>query len=170
MTNPVISARLKMGLTRSELSQEANIALVTLQYIETGSYGTLPERIGLILEPVNRNLTEQYEVWKLHRRLATEMFIPPPSLEDFPQLDDIMHPHMEFRGILGVSLNHYTRELCIARNVVQSFESGRQQAFPMELYNALSQTLGVDLTLRLKKACGLKDACTHEVTASTHGD
>src|SRR6266568_3071206 len=145
MTNPVITARLSMGLTRLDLAQEANIALMTMTYIELGSYGTLPQRVALILEPVSHNsngqtLSEEYEEWKMRRRMATSIFdnlLTYNNWGSFPELDDIMHPHEEFRGLIGVPLNRYAMEICVARNVIQNFETGRQHGFPSPLSNAL---------------------------------
>jgi DNA-binding XRE family transcriptional regulator len=153
MLNPILYARKELGLTRNELARASNLAPTTLQYIEWGAYGTLPQSLIYMLNIIDLDIETHYDQWKMQRRINSNLPLELP--EDFPVLKDIMHPHREWRELIcRMALNPYCSEICIPRAVIQEFERGKQKKFPKQLKMALILAVGSKVTTKLVSSCG----------------
>ncbi len=143
MKNPALDAREQLGLTRTELGKQAFLGVQTLRYIELGTYGGFPRGLERILSDANPNVKNDWDTWKLQARMASKGLFE-VSLEGFPSLGDIMHPHTEWREVLcGLSLNGYCEALCIPRRPVQLLEAGELRRMPSVIAVALTHVLPV---------------------------
>ena len=149
----MLRARAALGMNRAEFAAKTDMSPSSIEYIENGSYGALPERVVVYLSIINPNIVEDYQQWKITSRLASTRM--PKALPDFfPELEDVMHPHEEWRKtICGMPLNVYCAEIKVARVVVQQMEKMRQPKFPQELTTALIMTSGPEVTDRIRRAC-----------------
>lgn len=152
MESPVTTIRNKLGLTKTELANGANISAPTLEYIENGAYGNLPGRLSQILSVVDREINSHYNEWKLKKRLDWK---GPLSLDpSWPTLNDFMHPHQEWRQInCELSITHYAEALCVPRISIQNLENNKTKSFPQDLKIALTMACGSTVTQQIIKAC-----------------
>lgn len=151
ITNPVVKLRKELGLTRNELAEATHLAPTTLQYIEWGAYGPLPKSVTELLSVIDPHIEKTYSIWKQTKRLGNNLPIELP--EAFPILDDLMHPHKEWRTIVcKLGLNDYCSELCVPRALIQNVERRKQKKFPRELELALIQAIGHKTASRIVEA------------------
>lgn len=152
MINPIITARRALGMNRQALANQANMAITSVEYLESGAYGDIPERIQALLEISDPYIITHYEQWKVQERIKqnqVQRFID----GTFPELMDMMHPHEEWRqSVNGLGLNTYCGAIKIQRNVVQNVESGRQAKYPKMLHITLVQACGIEVAERIRLA------------------
>lgn len=150
--NPLMTARRALGLTRQGLATQANMALTTIEYLESGAYGDIPPRVRAILRIADPEIVTGFDQWKIQARINQhELKHEIPYC--FPELDDIMHPHEEWRQSLNsLGINSYCEILKVQRNVVQNLERGRQVQYPKGLHIALTMACGIEVAERIRLA------------------
>lgn len=150
--NPVIDIRKALGMTREVLASQAHCALTTVEYVEKGAYGPIPEAMEEILSIVDPDIQRSFTRWKISERLKQSVLTHSIS-GTFPELEDVMHPHQEWRQVVNdLGLNAYCEAIKIQRAIVQNLETGKQLRFPKPLHIALIHACGVDVADRLKRA------------------
>jgi len=151
-----------LSLNRSQLAALAGHPITTIEYLESGSYGRVPESVEQVLLPAwsprmgspfdNLGLPEAYIKWKYHKLSHSEL--PSKLTDGFPHLSDMMHPHTEWREAdCNLSLNDYCGKVCVPRFVIQKYESGKQRKFPQALYENLAIACGFELANALREHC-----------------
>lgn len=155
--NPITFAMDELAVSRKQLAEISGVSITTIEYLESGSYGTIPFEIIQIIQPVmpsDRNWTIQgeYDRWKMNKLMNSSL--PSVLTDGYPQLGDIMHPHTEWREAeCLLSLNEYAGTLCVPRFVIQKYESGNQRKFPKNLFVSLDIACGYNIASRIRQAC-----------------
>lgn len=155
LVSPVQEIMDLLGLNRLSLAELSGLSVTTVEYTEKGIFGKIPAEILNMFQMHDADLVNKYAKYQIRKRFLWESLGNPTTLpEGFPELSDVMHPHVEWRDIAcGMPLNAYCEALCIPRFVLQKFEAGKQRKFPEIMTVALTMACGSQLVQDLTAVC-----------------
>lgn len=158
--HPLVLARLKANVSRSELGRKIGVNRTTLAAIEEGRTQTPSEATLLQIDRVlflqPGTLLQRIEVWKRERRnMLPGMPLQARALLSQPASD--VHKFSSFRQwrqVFAPTPNAFASMLGINHSTVTRYESGiRYKSFPDSLATALLTVFGIstDYLLELRK-------------------